>query len=326
MGDHRDPVGTAGFRRASPDSSRRHPNCCYWVASSRRAKPTSRGCTRSARHITFEPLSTITGAPPAPAPPAFGPPAGTAQSVAAAGIGFFDQLGDALAINPPTDPVERRTLESFSNLGIGPGRHPGTQVRDPRVRAALLAGMRIGAGQIAAQAGKLSSTINGWTFNLHIGAYGHDAALRAAVAETGWGANVPAEAVYAHAERDENGTPLNGADRYVVHFARGDLPPVKAFWSVTMYGPDLFFVANPINRYAIGSHTPGLRYNPDGSLDIYVQHERADGSRVELAARARGAVPAHRCACTCPNRACSRVATTTRRSRSFGPDRHGAGA
>jgi hypothetical protein len=224
------------------------------------------------RHITFEPLSTITGAPPAPAPPAFGPPAGTAQSVAAAGIGFFDQLGDALAINPPTDPVERRTLESFSNLGIGPGRHPGTQVRDPRLRAALLAGMRIGAGQIAAQAGKLSSTTNGWTFNLHIGAYGHDAALRAAVAETGWGANVPAEAVYAHAERDENGTPLNGADRYVVHFARGHLPPVKAFWSVTMYGPDLFFIANPINRYAIGSHTPGLRYNPDGSLDIYVQH------------------------------------------------------
>ena len=229
------------------------------------------------RRITFEPLSTMTGAPPAPAPPAFGPPAGTAQSVAAAGIGFFDQLGDALAINPPTDPVERRTLAGFSNLGIGPGRHPSTEVRDPRVRAALLAGIHIGADRIAAQAGKSSSTVNGWSVNLHIGAYGHDAPLRAAVAETGWGANVPAEAVYAHTTRDATGAPLSGANRYVVHFARGNLPPVKAFWSVTMYGPDLFFVANPIDRYAIGSHTSGLRDNPDGSLDLYVQHEAPVG-------------------------------------------------
>jgi hypothetical protein len=229
------------------------------------------------RHITFEPLSTITGAPPAPAPPAFARPAGTAQSVAAAGIGFFDQLGDALAINPPTDPVERQTLERFADLGIGPGRHPSTEVHDPRVRAALLAGMHIGAGRIAAQAGKSSRTVNGWTFNLHIGAYGHDAPLRAAVAETGWGANVPAEAVYASTARDATGTPFRGADHYLLHFARGDLPPVKAFWSVTMYGPDLFFVANPIDRYAIGSHTSGLRYNPDGSLDLYVQHQAPVG-------------------------------------------------
>jgi hypothetical protein len=97
------------------------------------------------------------------------------------------------------------------------------------------------------------------------------------VAATGWGANVAEEAVYAHALRDATGTPLNGAHRYRLHFAGGELPPVKAFWSITMYGPDLFFSANPIDRYAIGSDTAGLQYLPDGSLDLYVQHDRPLG-------------------------------------------------
>ena len=112
--------------------------------------------------------------------------------------------------------------------------------------------------------------MNGWTFNLRVGAYGHDALLRAAVAASGWGANVPAEAVYAHSEYD-------GTHRYLLHFPAGGLPPVDAFWSVTMYGPDRFFIANPINRYAIGDRTPGLQYGRDGSLDIYMQRDSPPG-------------------------------------------------
>jgi hypothetical protein len=230
-----------------------------------------------ARHILLEPLSTITGTRPAPAPPQFGRPAGTPQSVAAAGIRFFDELGDALAINPPTDAGERHTLQRFANLGVGAGRHPSTQVRDPRLRAALTEGVRLGSERIAVAAAASGGSIDGWDVNLHLGAYGHNALLRAAVAETGWGANVPEEAVYAHAERDASGAPLNGADGYRLHFAPNDLPPIKAFWSITMYGTDLFFVANPINRYAIGDDTAGLRYGSDGSLDLYVQHDPPPG-------------------------------------------------
>jgi hypothetical protein len=63
----------------------------------------------------------------------------------------------------------------------------------------------------------------------------------------------------------------------VLHFPAGGLPPVDAFWSVTLYGPDHFFTANPIDRYAIGDHSPGLRYGPDGSLDIYIQHDPPAG-------------------------------------------------
>ena len=71
---------------------------------------------------------------------------------------------------------------------------------------------------------------------------------------------------------DGDGQPLNGANKYVVHFDKGQTPPVNAFWSLTMYNAKQAFVANPINRYAIGDRDK-LKFNPDGSLDIYVQHD-----------------------------------------------------
>jgi hypothetical protein len=89
--------------------------------------------------------------------------------------------------------------------------------------------------------------------------------------------NVSAEAVYPYTNVDQTGKRLNGINKYVLRFDKGQMPPVNAFWSVTMYGADRFFVANPINRYAIGDRTQGLKYNPDGSLDIYIQHSAPKG-------------------------------------------------
>lgn len=230
-----------------------------------------------ATHISFTPLSTLTGAPPAPAPPPFGKPRGTPQSVKSAGVGFYDELGDALAINPPVDRKERRTMRSFASLGIGPGKHPSTTVHNPRTLAALAAGVDQGDARITAGAAGQSTTNNGWSYSLNVGTYDHNTLLRAVVAQVGWGANIPAEAVYAHATTDVTGAALTGARNSVLHFAPGGLPPVNAFWSVTLYGPDHFFVANAINRYAIGDRTAGLQYGPDGSLDIYIQHDPPPG-------------------------------------------------
>jgi hypothetical protein len=119
---------------------------------------------------------------------------------------------------------------------------------------------------------------NGWVYPTDIGTYGYDYLTRAAVAEGGLGANVPAEAIYAKAQADDNDKPLSGTGKYVMHFARGNLPPVDAFWSLTMYNATTYMlVANPEGRYAIGDRTPGLQYNPDGSLDIYIQHDSPAG-------------------------------------------------
>ena len=227
--------------------------------------------------MKLQTLSAMTGGATQPEPPPIGQPVGTPQSVGTTGVGFFDELGDALAINPPVDRRERRTLAGFAPLGIGPARHPSTEVTDPAVQAALAAGVQEGQRLIASKASALGETSNGWTTNLHVGRYDHDALLRAFVAEIGWGANVPAEAVYASSGRDTSGAPYDGNRSYVLHFRRGELPPVNAFWSVTMYAPDRFFVANPINRYAIGDRTPGLQYGKNGSLDIYIQHDPPSG-------------------------------------------------
>jgi hypothetical protein len=222
--------------------------------------------------IRMQPLSAVTGTAAAPAPPAPGAPAGSPQSVAVAGIHFFDELGDALAINPPVDAQDRATMQSFADLGIGPGRHPGTEA-GAAVRSALTRGVPLGE-KILDRAGSASrEVVDGWGVDTRTGVYGHDAVLRAQVARAGWGANVPQEAVYAHAEGDSSGAPFRGTHDYVVHFAAGGLPPVDAFWSVTLYGADHFFVANPIDRYAIGDRTQGLQYGADGSLDIYLAHD-----------------------------------------------------
>lgn len=118
---------------------------------------------------------------------------------------------------------------------------------------------------------------NGWTVNFRYGRYGGDLLLRAAVAQFGMGANQAEESLYYSARTDADGRPLDGRSSYVLHFAKGALPPVGAFWSVSaVNASDLLFAANPAGRYAIGDRTRGLTLNPDGSLDIRIQHDEPE--------------------------------------------------
>jgi len=105
-----------------------------------------------------------------------------------------------------------------------------------------------------------------------MGVYGIYYLKRAAVAMVGLGANQPEDAIYPLNIGDADGKPLAGEHNYVLHFSKEELPPVNAFWSVTMYDEAGFQVANPINRFAIGDRDE-LKYNADGSLDLYLQHE-----------------------------------------------------
>ncbi len=214
------------------------------------------------------PPGTQSGAGHAPA--GLGNPVGTPQSVARAGAAFFDELGDDLAVNPPTGAADRAELAHLAPLGVGPGRHPAaTTGGDAR---ALAQGVAQGAARVAAASVASSAHHpNGWSTSLHVGRYGADLLTRAEVAQSGWGANVPEEAVYIQSVADGQGRPLSGAHDYRLHFAAGSLPPAKAFWSITLYGPDHFLVANPQNRYAVGNRTAGLVTNADGSLDVYLQ-------------------------------------------------------
>jgi hypothetical protein len=119
----------------------------------------------------------------------------------------------------------------------------------------------------------LARVANGWSMNTDtMGVYGNYYLKRAMVAQLGLGANLPEDAVYPLNLGDSTGKPLDGAAAgYTLHFAKNELPPAEAFWSVTLYDNDGFQVANPLDRFALSSWMP-FKTNEDGSLDLYFQN------------------------------------------------------
>jgi hypothetical protein len=197
------------------------------------------------------------------------------------GAAFFDALGTALAENRPPS-RDRAILKELRAVGIGPGLHPSQE----HVSAAVLRGLAAAANGGPAQVAGLRETIaarsllanNGWFVPPpDIANYGTDYNLRAVVALNGIAANRPAEAMYIVGATDSAHTFLDGSHDYVLHFPAGQLPPARYFWSLTMYNQRFFLVSNAINRYELASHTAGLKYDSDGSLDIYIQHAAPPG-------------------------------------------------
>ncbi len=121
---------------------------------------------------------------------------------------------------------------------------------------------------------------NGWQINVEtMGAWGTDYLKRSTVDRIGLSAMQPEDAIYPYTFVDGEGEPLAGTSRYVLHFERDELPPARAFWSLTLYDGDGFAVPNPLERYALRDRD-GLVWNDDGSLDLVIQH---DPPRPELA-------------------------------------------
>lgn len=199
------------------------------------------------------------------------------------GLAFFDALGDALAANPPPA-RDIPILRELATVGIGPGRHPSSEHLPAATLAALRTAVAGGPTHVFDLREGLAATSvvanNGWFVPPpNIGHYGTDYQLRAVVALNGIAANRPVEAMYIVGAADPTHALLDGAHAYVVHFAAGALPPARYFWSITMYNQSFYLVSNPINRYEIGNRTQGVKYNPDGSLDIYIQATPPRGHR-----------------------------------------------
>jgi len=204
------------------------------------------------------------------------------HDIGAAGIAFFDELGAALALNPPPA-SESALLERFASVGVGAGRRPSQETPDGLTGLALEEAVRFGDRLLAAREStrgeKSGDKGTGWSYDLDIGTYGQNYLLRAIVARHGLGALTAEEAVYASTRKDAAGERLNGENAYRLHFDADRLPPVDAFWSLTVYDEENFLVENSLGRYALGDRTPGLAHGGDGSLDILVQHgEPAEGT------------------------------------------------
>lgn len=161
----------------------------------------------------------------------------------------------------------------MKRVGIEPGRSFDFDKASPDVKAALERAVADGLKLMKDKVSSLTRIINGWTMSTDtIGVYGNAYLKRAVIAMVGLGANQPEDAIYPMCVADAEGKPMDGANKYVLHFDKEVLPPVGAFWSVTMYDAEGFMAANKLDRFAIGDRDE-LKYNPDGSLDIFMQHE-----------------------------------------------------
>lgn len=184
---------------------------------------------------------------------------------------FAGQVNAALRDNPPPA-HEAALLARFAAVGIGPEAPAPTDAQ----QAALQHALDTVLSRLRAASPRSGGT--GWTHPpLVSGSFGDDHLGRAQVALKYIGMLESREAVYPLAWHDAQGHALDGSARYRLRFAADALPPVDAFWSITMYDArDYMLVDNPIDRYAIGDRTPGLQRDADGGLTLQVQHAPPD--------------------------------------------------
>lgn len=190
---------------------------------------------------------------------------------------IFDEISKDMTSDPPYS-YDSNIIAKFKTIGIAPNMIP-SNTQNQTILNALKQGIIEGEKLIEEKVRHGTNLTNGWTFNLKSGNFGTDYLLRAAIAKDSIAQNSPEEAVYSKTYIDGIGNPLSGSQKYVLQFDKDNLPPVKAFWSVTMYNSKSYFTDNPLNRYAIGDRTEGLKYNSDGSLDIYIQHDNPGKDR-----------------------------------------------
>lgn len=194
------------------------------------------------------------------------------DQVNAIDVNQYYRLASMLMKKNPPVAADAPMIAKLNKLGIKPGIEFVIKKAPAEITTALTNSISQSQKQIALELEKNQIERNGWAFPKIIGSYGTNYAARAAVAAFGLGANLPEDAIYPNTRVDKDGQILNGQNKYIIHFDKNKLPPVKGFWSLTMYDEQMFFVENPLNKYTVSPRN-NLIKNADGSIDIYIQHE-----------------------------------------------------
>lgn len=189
---------------------------------------------------------------------------------------YFDLLAKLLVNNPPAA-ADKHILEKMAKIGIVPGQPFDRSKLAPVAHEAFSLVPKVANEKIMLwlKEGIVEGDMkleNGWLFTTKTGNYGANYLQRALITAIGLGANRPQDAVYPTSEGPSAISSYTGEKNYVMHFNKGELPPVNGFWSLTMYDKDYFFVPNPLNRYSISARQ-NLKANADGSVDLYIQNK-----------------------------------------------------
>ena len=181
---------------------------------------------------------------------------------------YFAYAAELLKVNRPqaTDQPQLARMKRILGFEVDQSFDPAKA--DPLIRQARQAAPAAAEEALIIEWPKVGRKANGWVMNTDSGVYGANYLKRASVAKFEIGMNLPEDAIYP----DTADTPLDGNNKYVMHFEKGALPPVEEFWSVTIYDLKGFTVPTPTDRYTLGDRS-NLKPNPDGSLDIYLQRE-----------------------------------------------------
>ena len=198
------------------------------------------------------------------------PPMTQTDTMAAAA--YFAYAAELLKLHPPHI-TDQPIVAQMKRIGIEPGKSFDMSKLDPAVQKGVEAAPAEAQQLMKWKVPTVARVANYWSMNTDtMGVYGNYYLKRAIVAQLGLGANLPEDAIYPLNLADETGKPLDGANRYTIHFEKGATPPVRAFWSITLYDADGFQVANALNRFAVSSWMP-FKYNADSSLDLYFQND-----------------------------------------------------
>jgi hypothetical protein len=189
---------------------------------------------------------------------------------------YFKLFAELLKTNPPTAD-DAPMVAKLAKIGIVPAQSFDSSTLDPATAKGLGGAPQLAQEKIMAwlKEGIVTGDnklINGWVFTTKTGLYGTNYRMRALITAIGLGANRPQDAVYPTSVGPNALKTYSGANKYKMHFNRGELPPVDGFWSLTMYDANYFFVPNSINRYTVSQRSK-LEANADGSVDLYVQSE-----------------------------------------------------
>lgn len=188
-------------------------------------------------------------------------------------LAFFTLLNQALH-SVPAKPGETALMAQFDRAGFGPTARFDPDQLSPAQKLGLSCALRIGPEVLKAQGFRPSQTTNGWLLSRAMDNPGDDFLLRAEAARGGY-VNAREESIYPAAIMDSTGQWLTGSKRYRIRFAKGQLPPVSAFWSITAYtAQGVQLSENAIHRYTIGDRTKGLKFAADGSLSLTLSNTR----------------------------------------------------
>ena len=191
---------------------------------------------------------------------------------------YFAYAAELLKLHPPHD-TDQPIIARLKRIGFDAGKSFDAAKLDPVVQKAIDDAPAAAKKLMEWKIPTLARVVSNWSMNTDtMGVYGNYYLKRAIVTQLGLGANLPEDAVYPLNLGDEAGKPLDGANKYVIRFAKDETPPIDAFWSITLYDPQGFQVANPLNRFAVSSWMPFKR-DPDGSLTLYFQNESPGSDR-----------------------------------------------